>query len=56
MENEWLRNVLVSIKEEVENLRLTIVCLRGGKESPCGVSTGNFIQKNKDKVKKLKEF
>jgi len=57
MGNNWLRNVPVSIKEEVKNLGLTISCLRGGEESSCGVSTGHFIQKeNKDKVKRLKEL
>lgn len=54
---DWLRNVPVNIKKEVENLNLEITCLMGGEEHPCGVGTEWFIQKeNKDKVKKLKEL
>ena len=57
MEKDWLRNVPIEIKNELEELGLRIGSLWGGEETPCAVCTNHFIQKeNKEVIKRLKEL
>lgn len=53
---DWLRNVPQKVKDEVEEVGLTITGLWGGEETPCAVSCVFKQKGNKEIINKLLSY